>query len=59
MAAADLVNLVSLLDDAKCFALVRQHTDLILIVALQPGPGAIPLNASSPPNPTADVAQSG
>ena len=25
MAAADLVNLSSLIDDAKCFALVRQH----------------------------------
>ena len=25
MAALDLVNLVSLIDDAKCFALVRQH----------------------------------
>ena len=25
MAAPDLVNLSSLLDDAKCFALVRQH----------------------------------
>ena len=25
MAAPDLVNLVSLLDDAKCFGLVRQH----------------------------------
>src|SRR6476619_4771823 len=25
MAALDLVNLASLLDDAKCFALVRQH----------------------------------
>ena len=25
MAAADLVNLSALLDDAKCFALVRQH----------------------------------
>src|SRR6187431_2116420 len=25
MAALDLVNLVSLLDDAKCFGLVRQH----------------------------------
>ena len=25
MAASDLVNLSSLLDDAKCFALVRQH----------------------------------
>jgi hypothetical protein len=25
MAAPDLVNLASLIDDAKCFALVRQH----------------------------------
>ena len=25
MAAPDLVNLASLVDDAKCFALVRQH----------------------------------
>jgi len=25
MAASDLVNLSALLDDAKCFALVRQH----------------------------------
>ena len=25
MAAIDLVNLSALLDDAKCFALVRQH----------------------------------
>jgi hypothetical protein len=25
MAAPDLVNLSGLLDDAKCFALVRQH----------------------------------
>src|SRR5881275_2942148 len=25
MAAIDLVNLAALLDDAKCFALVRQH----------------------------------
>ena len=25
MAAPDLVNLSALLDDAKCFALVRQH----------------------------------
>ena len=25
MAALDLVNLASLIDDAKCFALVRQH----------------------------------
>ncbi len=25
MAASDLVNLSGLLDDAKCFALVRQH----------------------------------
>ena len=25
MAALDLVNLASLLDDAKCFGLVRQH----------------------------------
>jgi hypothetical protein len=25
MATADPVNLASLLDDAKCFALVRQH----------------------------------
>jgi hypothetical protein len=25
MAAPDLVNLAALIDDAKCFALVRQH----------------------------------
>jgi len=25
MAASDLVNLSGLMDDAKCFALVRQH----------------------------------
>ena len=25
MAASDLINLSGLLDDAKCFALVRQH----------------------------------
>jgi len=25
MAASDLVNVSALLDDAKCFALVRQH----------------------------------
>jgi len=25
MAASDLINLSALLDDAKCFALVRQH----------------------------------
>ena len=25
MSALDLVNLTSLIDDAKCFALVRQH----------------------------------
>jgi len=25
MAASDLINLSGLIDDAKCFALVRQH----------------------------------
>jgi len=32
MAASDLINLSGLLDDAKCFALVRQHCQSALKV---------------------------